>query len=107
MQCPHALYRAALPAASALAVAIAASPVSPRPAWPCPHGQLWRVHLRQCVDLHSKLALAFEHMTPRRDPSPASPDPPSPTARPFPLPDLDAPTGAPAFVLPALDRFNP
>jgi hypothetical protein len=104
---PHALYRAALPAASALAVAIAASPAAARPAWPCPHGQFWRVHLGECVSVHSTLALAFERMTPRRDLSPASLDPPPPAARPFPLPDLDRPTGAPAFVLPALDRFNP
>jgi hypothetical protein len=29
-------------------------------AWTCPHGQLYRVHLRQCVSLGSALARPYE-----------------------------------------------
>jgi len=60
----------------------------------CPHGQLYRVHLRRCVALGSPLALAYE-----RPPRPVLLRllPPAPPARP-------APAAEPALILPALDR---
>ena len=33
---------------------------SPAAAWPCPHGQLYRVHLGRCVGLGTALARPYE-----------------------------------------------
>ena len=85
--------------AALILAALAVTPASARLAWPCPHGQLFRVHLRQCVDLHSKLAWAFERITPRR-PAPVDLPAPEPAERPIPLPVLERPAELPAFVLP-------
>ena len=86
----------------AIVAALAAAPAS---AAPCPHGQLLRVHLHQCVDLHSRLAMAYiKPVSARREPAAIAPLPdPPPPERPIPLPELERPAEAPAFVLPAVE----
>jgi|SRR5580693_265481 hypothetical protein len=64
----------------------------------CPQGQLWRVHLRECVPLRSPLALAYAGRAQRRikiapfghaAPRPA-PDPPDPAVETLLIPLLEA-----------------
>lgn len=79
---------------------------APAEAWTCARGQLFRVHLGQCVDLHSRLALAYiKPVATRREPPAIAPDPPPPE-RPIPLPELERPAELPAFVLPPVEWPN-
>jgi hypothetical protein len=94
------VYRIALPAAS-LALAMASQ--APAKAFPCPKGQILRVHLSQCVDINSALAWAYVRPAQPRRPEPAAPPlPPAPVERPIALPGLTPPDGIPAFVLPSV-----
>jgi hypothetical protein len=85
-----ALIAAPLAATALAAVGLAAT--FPAAAAHCPQGQLYRVRLHECVDLHSRLALAYERPPPR-------PAPKRPPARPAPP--------AERLVLPLLDREWP
>jgi hypothetical protein len=85
------------------AIVAALAAAAPAIAAPCPHGQILRVHLRQCVDIHSRLALAYiKPVSTWREPPAIAPDPPPPE-RPIPLPELERPAEIPAFVLPPVE----
>lgn len=74
---------------------------APAEAWTCARGQFLRVRLRQCVDLHSRLAMAYiKPASTRREPAIAFHPAPPPPERPIPLPELERPAETPAFVLP-------
>lgn len=45
----------------ALVAILALAAPTPAAAAHCPHGQLWRIRLGQCVSLNSPLAYAYEH----------------------------------------------
>jgi hypothetical protein len=91
----HSLKREG-PALGLLWAIVAALGTTPALAAHCPHGQLYRVHLDQCVDLHSRLALAYvawRALAPVRRPDlpPRSAAPPA--ERPLVLPPLEPPSG--------------
>jgi hypothetical protein len=82
--------------AGALLCAIGATPAL---AAHCPLGQLWRVHLRECVPLRSPLALAYAGRVHQRrikiapfghSAARPAPDPPDPTAAALLIPLLEA-----------------
>jgi hypothetical protein len=93
------------------AVFLLALTSSPAIAGHCPLGQLWRVHLEQCVDITSSLAKPYvqhraarvrfaEVEPPARRAADASPPPSPPPPQPDPIEHRDALDSA--FVLPAL-----